>query len=315
MRIVRETLPGPRFFLQSVAWDLNPLPGAGVKEWALEGFNPPSFFESPLEAGRWCFDQVVLKTVSSGLNRLHDGTVKVAEARGVRGGSAGQRRLGEFRPCLRRPRGLDERRRERREGSTILRRDRGRGQTMERSWHCICRILTAATFLISFAFARPSLAGSPVPGNEPRGGDATAAMVLAQASPPDTAPPPPPPPGVETQKKRSAVDRVDSRIQDLHRNLKITAAQEPQWRDFAQVMRDNEKAIGAILKERSASISKMNAVDDLRSYQKLADAHAEGLKKLVPAFEALYNTMSDDQKKNADAVFSNFEGRPRHSKG
>jgi len=182
---------------------------------------------------------------------------------------------------------------------------------MGRSWHCIWRILTPVAFVVSFAFARPSLAGSPVPGPEARGGDAPAAMVLAQASPPQTAPPTPPPPG----EKRSTADRVDTRIQDLHRNLKITAAQEPQWRAFAQVMRDNEKAIGVILKERSANIAKMNAVDDLRSYQKLANAHAEGLKKLVPAFEALYNTMSDDQKKNADAVFSNFEGRTRRSNG
>jgi len=80
------------------------------------------------------------------------------------------------------------------------------------------------------------------------------------------------------------------------------------------VMRDNAHAIDAILEERRASLSKMNAVDDLRSYEKLADAHADGLKKLVPAFEALYNTMSEDQKKNADAAFSHFEGRPKHSK-
>ena len=80
-------------------------------------------------------------------------------------------------------------------------------------------------------------------------------------------------------------------------------------------MRDNEKTIDAILKERSANISKMNAVDDLRSYETLADAHAEGLKKLVPAFEALYNSMSEEQKKNADAVFGKFEKRPSHGRG
>jgi len=57
----------------------------------------------------------------------------------------------------------------------------------------------------------------------------------------------------------------------------------------------------------------MSAVDDLRSYQKLADAHADGLKKLVPAFEALYNTMSQDQKKTADAVFAEHEKRPQRA--
>jgi len=184
---------------------------------------------------------------------------------------------------------------------------------MNRSWHCICRTLTAGAFFIAFALVRPSFAGSALPGQNARRGDAPAALVLAQADPADTAPAPPA--SEETRKGGSPVDRVETRIQDLHRNLQITAAQETQWRDFAQVMRDNAKAIDVILKERSANISKMNAVDDLRSYQKLADAHAEGLKKLVPAFEALYNTMSDEQKKNADAVFGKFERRPRHSKG
>jgi len=136
-------------------------------------------------------------------------------------------------------------------------------------------------------------------------------MILAQANPADAAPGPPPP-NQETRKGRSS---VETRIEDLHRNLQITAAQEPQWRQFAQVMRDNAHAIDAILQERTANINKMNAVDDLRSYEKLADAHADGLKKLVPAFEALYNTMSDDQKKNADAVFGKFERRPRHRSG
>ncbi|HBZ68702.1 MAG TPA: hypothetical protein DEP35_02705 [Deltaproteobacteria bacterium] len=141
---------------------------------------------------------------------------------------------------------------------------------------------------------------------------------MAQAAPPEGAPPagappegaPPPPP---SRGRRSNEDRVEERIKDLHQKLKITPAQESQWNAFAQVMRDNAHAIDAALKERSENLHAMNAVEDLRSYQKLADAHAEGLKKLVPAFEALYNTMSADQKKTADAVFAKHERRPRHA--
>jgi len=44
-------------------------------------------------------------------------------------------------------------------------------------------------------------------------------------------------------------------------------------------------------------------VDDLQSYAAIADAHADGLKKLIPAFQALYTAMSDDQKKTADMLF------------
>ena len=37
----------------------------------------------------------------------------------------------------------------------------------------------------------------------------------------------------------------------------------------------------------------MSAVDDLRSYEKLADAHADGLKKLVPALKSSYYQEDD----------------------
>ncbi len=47
----------------------------------------------------------------------------------------------------------------------------------------------------------------------------------------------------------------------------------------------------------------MSALDNLRNYQMIADAHADGLKKLVPAFATLYGAMSDQQKATADAVF------------
>jgi hypothetical protein len=52
----------------------------------------------------------------------------------------------------------------------------------------------------------------------------------------------------------------------------------------------------------------MTAVDDLKSYGEIADAHADGIKKLTPVFAALYASMSDAQKKEADAI---FRGRKR----
>lgn len=137
---------------------------------------------------------------------------------------------------------------------------------------------------------------------------APTAAVLAQAATPEAAPAPPP--TMETPGSHSHEDRVETRIKDLHQKLKITPAQESQWNEFAQVMRENAQAIDAVLKERAENLHAMNAVEDLRSYEKLADAHADGLKKLVPAFETLYNSMSADQKKTADTVFAKHEKRP-----
>jgi len=44
------------------------------------------------------------------------------------------------------------------------------------------------------------------------------------------------------------------------------------------------------------------------AYSAIAEAHAEGLKTFIPAFEALYASMSDAQKQNADVI---FRGRSR----
>ncbi|HLI11361.1 MAG TPA: Spy/CpxP family protein refolding chaperone [Alphaproteobacteria bacterium] len=107
----------------------------------------------------------------------------------------------------------------------------------------------------------------------------------------------------------SPTDRVENRIKELHSRLKITPEQETQWSAVAQVMRDNAKQVEDLLKQRRANIQSMTALDDLRSYQAIAQAHADGLQKLTTAFQTLYDGMSDTQKKNADAVFSSFEGR------
>jgi periplasmic protein CpxP/Spy len=47
----------------------------------------------------------------------------------------------------------------------------------------------------------------------------------------------------------------------------------------------------------------------LRGYQEVTETHVAGLQKLIPAFQALYDTMSPEQKKNADAAFR----RQRHA--
>ena len=97
--------------------------------------------------------------------------------------------------------------------------------------------------------------------------------------------------------------RVEARIKSLHKALQITAAQEPQWQAVAEVMRGNAATTGALIEERLAKEKTMTAIDNLNSYQAMADAHAAGVKKLLPAFETLYTSLSDAQKKKADALF------------
>ncbi|HEY1722343.1 MAG TPA: Spy/CpxP family protein refolding chaperone [Magnetospirillaceae bacterium] len=118
-------------------------------------------------------------------------------------------------------------------------------------------------------------------------------------------------------------DRVDARIKELHAKLHITEAQKPQWDAYVQTLRDNAAAMDQGSQQLSDAAkarmtkAKMTALDDLKAYEQFADAkanvdqqHSEGLKKLVPAFEALYNTMSDHQKKITDRMFD--EARRMH---
>lgn len=148
------------------------------------------------------------------------------------------------------------------------------------------------------------------------------AREYAQAASPTTPAPTPPSAGqapsgqaAPTAAAPRPTERAEARIKSLHTRLHITAAQEPQWDAVAQVMRENAQAMEAPIQKRKQNASSMTAVDDLRSYQEIADMHASGLKKLVPAFEALYATMSDEQKKNADAIFSRRAKRSMKKSG
>lgn len=98
-------------------------------------------------------------------------------------------------------------------------------------------------------------------------------------------------------------DKVETRIDDLHTRLAISAAQEDSWSRVAAVMRDNASTMAPLVQARAGQAGSMTAVDDLNSYAKIAEAHADGIKKFAPAFETLYGSMSDAQKKNADEIF------------
>jgi hypothetical protein len=102
---------------------------------------------------------------------------------------------------------------------------------------------------------------------------------------------------------------VDKRIADLHKRLGITPDLEPLWLDVVNVMRDNEAKMIEHISAREAKMKTMTAVDDLRSYRMITDEHADGLKRLIPVFESLYDKMSPAQKAVADHVFEGGQHR------
>ena len=56
-------------------------------------------------------------------------------------------------------------------------------------------------------------------------------------------------------------------------------------------------------KSQTTPPKNMTAVEDLKTYQKFAQAHVDGLKNLISSFDTLYAAMPDAQKKIADEVF------------
>jgi periplasmic protein CpxP/Spy len=114
---------------------------------------------------------------------------------------------------------------------------------------------------------------------------------------------------------KSAEERVERRISELRTQLRVTPAEQQQWDQFANVMRENARDMDRIFIERSQQLESMTALQNMQSYQQLADAHAQHLQKLVAAFQSLYEAMPDQQKQLADQVFhANAEQRAQQTR-
>ena len=115
----------------------------------------------------------------------------------------------------------------------------------------------------------------------------SAQVLLAQAQP--AAPP----------------QNVDANIATLRQRLQITPAQEPQFNAVANVMRENARAESGAPQQPPAGAT---AIDDLRAYIRYSEVELAGLKKMLPALEALYAILSPTQKRAADAAFRQGPG-------
>ena len=120
------------------------------------------------------------------------------------------------------------------------------------------------------------------------------------------------PPQEKQYGQKLSPERIEQRIARLHDELKITSAQESAWKDFAQVMRDNATAMHASIQKWMQNRDKMTAPESMKAYSDMAEEHVKALSKLSSVFDPLYNSMSPDQKKNADMVFSHEKGPSRH---
>jgi protein CpxP len=161
--------------------------------------------------------------------------------------------------------------------------------------HPVVRGVAAATVLGAFILGNPLSAAADVV--QAPAATLVAPQILADAAsqPATTAPAP----------EAARPDAVEARITELHNRLQITSAQQTQWDNLVQVMRGNAKTMMDLQKERSQDVNSMTAVDAIKSYASVIKAHQAGMHRFVPAFEALYGSMSETQRKIADSMFRN----------
>ena len=136
------------------------------------------------------------------------------------------------------------------------------------------------------------------------------AAALAQSAQAPAAPATPPavsggapPMASHTVQGGSAEQRVEEHIKQLRTQLRITSAEQPQWEQFANVMRENARAMDQVFAQRMQQYPTMNALQNMQSYERVAEAHAQHVQRLVTAFVSLYNAMPEQQKQLTDQVF------------
>ena len=103
--------------------------------------------------------------------------------------------------------------------------------------------------------------------------------------------------------RTTAVEHTETQIKQLQDSLNITEAQQVLWNNLTQVMRENAKEMDALTKDRAENIKTMNAVEHMKFHSQITEAQLAQQKKFIPPFEALYASMSDEQKKITDTIF------------
>ena len=109
----------------------------------------------------------------------------------------------------------------------------------------------------------------------------------------------------------SAVEHTEAQIKQLQGTLNITEAQKELWNNLTQVMRENAKDMDAFTKDKAESTKTMSAVERMKLHSRITEFHLDQQKKLIPPFEALYVSMSDQQKNITDIIFRTG----KHEKG
>lgn len=101
----------------------------------------------------------------------------------------------------------------------------------------------------------------------------------------------------------SAVGHTEAQIKQLQGALNLTEDQKELWNDLTAVMRENAQEMEDLAKERAENTEPMNAVERMKFHSDITQTRLDQLEKLIPPFEAFYDSLSDQQKNITDILF------------
>jgi hypothetical protein len=107
----------------------------------------------------------------------------------------------------------------------------------------------------------------------------------------------------QTVTRTSAVAYTEAQIKQLEGTLSITEDQKELWNNLTEVMRENAKDMDALNKDRAKNAEPINAVEHMKFHSQITQTHLDQMNKLIPPFEAFYNSLSDEQKNIVDTTF------------
>lgn len=102
----------------------------------------------------------------------------------------------------------------------------------------------------------------------------------------------------------ASLPHVEGRLAFLKVELKIAPAQEPQWTKFADAVRAMARNADELAqaKTKGGAMRTQSALEIIGRNEKALSARLEAVRAVGSAFEPLYASFSDEQKKAADEL-------------
>lgn len=129
----------------------------------------------------------------------------------------------------------------------------------------------------------------------------------------------------DRQAFRMPSERIEARLTHIQTALKITDAQQVQWENFANVLRQQAREMDQRVQQRMAQREQsgaqrperpqLSAIERLERQQQRLAQRSERLNEVVAAAKPLYAAFSPEQKQVADQMLSRDGQRRGHGGG